>query len=482
MTQYKSIIHKVLPLGFLIITGCKKFGDTNVNPNESDKPVTSALLTKAQVSLANVGMPGSMSYYVQYYSQVQYPDFQLYTQTNVGWDEFYAGTNTIGSVMDLKTMIDVNTANPDPAALAGNTKNQIQIARIMKAYYFMALTDRYGDIPYSNALAGLPKIQYDKQQDIYNDLFKELKEAVAGFESTGSAVKGDVIFDGDIAKWKAFANSLRMVLAMNLSKVDANKSKTEFVAALQDASGYIKNNSGNFALQFPGGTYNNPFYNLTGASELALSGTIASKLNAYNDPRVFAYGEAVGGKVKGVPYGFNRANNLTWLNANPDYSKAYAVNFKKASSTATIFPAAYTYLLRAEAQLRYNTGEDAYALLRDGVQRSFEQWAVTGDAAAYLAAQGISSAADVTLENIQEQKWIALFGSSLFAWNEWRRTGLPALIPAPDALNASKKIPRRFGYPTTEPNLNGEAYNSAVAAMPYSGGDTHDNRVWWDKP
>lgn len=482
MTYYKSIIHKILPLGFLVLTGCKKFGDTNVNPNESPKPVTSALLTKAEASLTSFGMLSSHSYYAQYYSQVQYPDAQLYTQTNVGWDEYFAGSNAVGSLIDLKTMIDVNTANPDASALAGNTKNQIQIARIVKAYMFMSLTDRYGDIPYSNALGGQPKVTYDKQQDIYNDLFKELKEAVAGFEAGGSAVKGDIIYEGAIAKWKAFANSLRMVLAMNLSKVDPGKSKTEFVAALQDANGYIKSNDGNFSLQFPGGTYNYPFYNLTGASELALSATIATKLNDYNDPRVLAYGEAVGGKVKGVPYGLNRSNNLVWLNANPDYSKAYAVSLKRANSTATILPAAYTYFLRAEAQLRYNTGEDAYDLLRDGIQQSFQQWGVTGDAAAYLAAQGISSAADVTIEKVQEQKWIALFGSSQFAWDEWRRTGIPNLTPAQDALNISRKIPRRYAYPTTEPNLNVEAYNAAVAAMPYSGGDTHDNRVWWDKP
>lgn len=477
MTQYKSILYKFLMPGLLLMSGCKKFGDTNVNPNESEKPVTSALLTKAQSTLATVGMPANLSYYAQYYSQVQYPGDQLYGQTNVGWDDFFSG-----GLMDLKSMIDVNTANPDPAALAGNTKNQIQIARIVKAYIFMSLTDRYGDLPYSSALQGAPKIQYDKQQDIYNDLFKELKEAIAGFENTGTPVKGDIIYNGDLASWKLFANSLRMVLAMNLSKIDAAKSKTEFTAALQDAGGYIKENAQNFALQYPGGTYNNPFYNLTGASELALSATVSSKLNTYSDPRVFAYGEAVGGNVKGVPYGYSRSNNLTWLNSNPDYSKLYAANLKKATSTVTILPAAYIYLLRAEAQLRYNTGEDAYILLRDGIQKSFDQWGVSGNATTYLSALSVSSAADVTINIIQEQKWIALFGSGQFAWNEWRRTGVPDLLPAPDALNASKKIPRRYGWPVTEPNLNKEAYSAAVAAMPYPGGDVHDSRVWWDKP
>ena len=66
------------------------------------------------------------------------------------------------------------------------------------------------------------------------------------------------------------------------------------------------------------------------------------------------------------------------------------------------------------------------------------------------------------------------------AWSEWRRTGFPALSPAPDAVNASKRIPRRYAYPLAEPNLNAANYTAAVARL--AGGDTHDGRVWWDKP
>ncbi|MFL5789657.1 MAG: SusD/RagB family nutrient-binding outer membrane lipoprotein [Flavisolibacter sp.] len=64
--------------------------------------------------------------------------------------------------------------------------------------------------------------------------------------------------------------------------------------------------------------------------------------------------------------------------------------------------------------------------------------------------------------------------------HEWRRTGVPALLPAPDAT--SKYIPRRFGYPPTEPTLNSGAYNDAVKAFPYGGGDNTSSRMWWDKP
>ena len=81
------------------------------------------------------------------------------------------------------------------------------------------ITDRWGDIPYSDALKGDPNVTFDTQEVIYKDLIKELTEAVAQFTTGGAAVKGDIIYGGDIAKWKKFANSCRMLMALRLSKV-----------------------------------------------------------------------------------------------------------------------------------------------------------------------------------------------------------------------------------------------------------------------
>ena len=93
--------------------------------------------------------------------------------------------------------------------------NKQAIARILKAWVVSNLTDTYGDVPYSESC--LPQEQaiynpkYDTQESIYNDLFKELKEAAAqldeGKESYGQA---DLIYGGDVAKWKKLANSFRL--------------------------------------------------------------------------------------------------------------------------------------------------------------------------------------------------------------------------------------------------------------------------------
>ncbi|HYH16888.1 MAG TPA: SusD/RagB family nutrient-binding outer membrane lipoprotein, partial [Flavisolibacter sp.] len=374
MLLFKKVSYIAVSALLLTATGCSKFDDININPNEAAQPVTSALLTNVETTLPGLGMPSNLSYYVQYYSQIQYPAEQLYTLTNIGWDATYNNP-----LKDLQSIIELNTAKPDQWASTGNTINQTQIARILRAYIYMTLTDRYGDIPYSQAVKGESKVAYDKQQDIYTDLFKELREAIAAFQSTGEPIKGDIIYGGNLAKWKRFANSLRMVMAMNLSEVAPTTSRTEFLAALNDPNGFITENTDNFALKYPGGSFNHPYYNLTGASALALSGTVSDKLNPINDPRVKAFGQASGGAVKGIPYGLDRANNLNWTDDNPDYSLLYATEHKQRTSTATILPASYVYLLRAEAALNYGTGENAYDLLKSAVEKSFAQWNVTGN-------------------------------------------------------------------------------------------------------
>lgn len=489
ISQTIKAIPAFLLLSVAGLVSCNKFGNTNVSPNASTTPLTSALLTSVETYLASDAIGSSSAtagapqftfltpYFVQHYSQIQYPDNQLYPTTGVSWDSYYSAV-----LEDLQNIIATCTKNPDPAAVAGNTTNQIQIARILKAYYFSILTDKYGDVPYSGSLQGALQVQYDKQQDIYTSLFNELKSAAASFQSTGTPIKGDIIYNGSSANWIRFANSLRLSLALRLSKVDAATGKAQFMSALNDPGGIIDNNTYNFKVAYPGGTYNYPLYNLTTASVVAIAKPLADKLNSYNDPRVSMYGQKNGsGVVKGFPYGLNRGNAQAYIVSNPDYSLAYDASLKKSTSTAYIFTAAYVDLLRADAAITYSTGENAFLLTQKGITDSWQQWGVTGDIVAYSTTIGIS-AVTTPLTAIREQMWIALYGSEMNAYNEWRRTGIPALTPAADATNPTKQIPRRFPYPSTEANINGTAYSAAVSAMPYSGKDDEVSRVWWDKP
>ena len=149
-----------------------------------------------------------------------------------------------GDLYDLQNIIIKNTDDDTKPQqlLNGANENQIAIARILKAYIYWKITDRWGDIPYTDALKGDPNVTFDTQETIYKALITEMTEAVAQFTAGGAAIKGDIIYGGDIAKWKKFANSCRMLMALRLSKVypgAAEYAATEFKAALASPAGSI---------------------------------------------------------------------------------------------------------------------------------------------------------------------------------------------------------------------------------------------------
>lgn len=490
----KNTLHiGMLCIALCTTQACKDFGDLNISPNTSTAPVTSALLTN---SLAYFGSGRSMTVayafdarflnegamYTQYISQTQYPEESQYSVTARAWTQFY-----VGPLKDLASIIEYNT---DPAKkgsstviAGGSANNQIATARILRVYYFALVTDLWGDVPYKEALSANATPKYDTQKDIYTDLFKELKEAMAQFDN-GATVKGDILFGGDISKWKRFANTFRMIMAMRLSKRDAetgNLAKAEFAAALADPAGFVDANSKNVIMKWPGSSFKNPWYQAYDArSDYAIANTIADTMAAYHDPRVFKYADAItGGVIKPVPYGLTRPLLIEWSAANPSYSIVGA-GIRGETSPDYVITAAQILFCRAEAALLGWTAENAGQLYNDGIKASWEQWGVFTQPAydAYIADPKISWSGGAYNRLIGTQKWIALYPNGWEGWAEWRRSGYPALKPTIYAVNASKQIPRRYGYPVTELTLNETSYKAAVAKQ---GADTHDTRVWWDK-
>lgn len=123
----------------------------------------------------------------------------------------------------------------DEASKNDNMVNYVAVAKVMKVLLFSHLTDTYGDIPYSEAVRGYndgiiyPK--YDSQEFIYGDFFTQLDEAISLFDEN-LPLEGDLIYDGDVALWKKFANSLRLRLAMRLVNVNEDLAKEQVNKAI----------------------------------------------------------------------------------------------------------------------------------------------------------------------------------------------------------------------------------------------------------
>ncbi len=479
----KSLVVIAAGLTLAGAVSCNKvedFGDINLNPNGTPIPVTAGLLTRAIAELGGaeggtaVALYTRPGYYAQYFSETQYPGSSLYAVPQLNYNQFYSGF-----LYDLQNIINLNTDDATKAGVvsSGSNANQIAVARILKAYAIWTMTDRWGDVPYSEALQGIATPKLDKQEEIYPALLTELKEAVAGFDG-GLAMKGDVIYGGNTSNWKKLANSLRMLIALRMSKVypaAGGLAATEFAAALNDAAGSIDANDENAAIDYPGGAYQHPLYttySVNGRIDDAISSTMTNMLSSLSDPRINKFGS----ETTGFPYGIDRDKAV---NVGPGWGLIMGGFDLPEDQDIVLVNAATVLFARAEAAERGWTGETAAALYNQAVTASLEQWGYGGNAATYLAQSSVAYGAADHLKKIATQRWIAMYPDGMQAWAEWRRTGFPVLTPAEDATNDGGQIPRRFVYGTGEYSTNKAAVDEAAARL--TGGDDQDARMWWDK-
>lgn len=471
----------ILLFGFFasMLMSCSKsisdFGNINQNPNATTVPITSALLTRVLSNLSGhvwgnlTNTSGGL--YCQYMSETQYTDVSRYANPNANWDGFYNG-----DLYDLQNIINTNTdaSTKVQAAQFGSNNNQIAIARIIKAYTFMIITDTWGDVPYSEALKGEGSIPYDKQENIYPDLIKELKAASAQFDG-GLTVQGDIVYAGNTVKWKKFAQSLIAMIALRMSKANPTLGKAEFAAAI--SAGVIDANADNAAITPPGGNFVNPIYGayaITKRFDFAVSKTLTDYMSGISDPRLAMYAS----NATGFPYGYTRNDALAWQTANPNFAWLYSYNTTPEKMPMYVITAGQIFLARAQAARLGWTTETPAVMYENGVRAEMARWGVTSTSAiaTYLTSTGVAldgSANDD--KKIAEQRWLSHFPDGNQGWAEWRRTGFPILTPAP---SSGSQIPRRIPYGPNEPLLNAKNYANAAALY---NSNSKDAKVWWDK-
>lgn len=414
----------------------------------------------------------------------------------------------------IKNTYDALTRSKDNTARS----NMYNMARIYQSYVFMILTDEYGDIPYLQAGAGLadrilfPK--YDKQQDIYTKIIQELTEAAAALSATGTIEQGDVLYGGDIAKWKKFAYSLLLRAGMRLVKVDAAKAQSTVQAAF--AGGVITENTDNAYIRHDA-NFTQPVGNTLNGSEAAnfyLTKPFVEHLKNTSDPRLqsiairyvgagsgagqtVAIGSTDPSKQIGMPIGKDNGTVVAaaagdGLASFYDYSQADRRRMLKVTSPVFLVTAAQTNLLLAEARQRgfITTGAATAAqYYTNGIKAHMDQM-VSYDANSAVSATtrdiyvtNNPLTAGNELQQINTQYWIASFLNGPEAFANFRRSGFPILTPNPYGQPNNPDVPngtfiRRLTYPTSELSVNTDNVNEAISRQ---GVDKLSTRVWWDK-
>lgn len=427
------------------------------------------------------------------------------------WDQSFTGP--IRNLTQALTLLGEDTERV----------NLQSMIRIWKAQVFMGLVDSYGDVPYFTAgkavSEGVFYPAYDDDAAVYDDLYTELKSAMATLSPGADFVSSDLFYGAhgknatanatdQVAKWKKLGNSLLLRLGMRYSKV--NPSKAQSIVSEAFAGGVMTSNADNAYVKYDGTLYvedeNNNLRNFSHFNYAAEP--FVNQLKSTNDPRAkfiiarFADPGAVNADPNpdvtlsnqfGAPIGVTNIELAAAPYRGPhgaglDYSQMNI--WKVASPAAPDFWVTYaqTSLLLAEAAHRGWVTGSAQTFYENAIRADMEVYSlypgttpITNDEiTAYLADPNVAFSDARALELINTQYWLINIRNGTEAFANFRRSGFPALSPNLYNGKLGGGFARRLSYPNQEASSNAPSYQAAVAAM--GGADNLTTRVFWDIP
>lgn len=510
-----NIKAKALALALLIgVSACDDgFEELNMNPNSpEDVPASLLLPTVLRNGInENAGLAWGLGNVVmQYSAKIQFTNEDRYN-----WGPESSPYNSYYNIMrDLENIKQIATTS-------GND-NYLGVAMVYQSWLYSVLTDAYGDVPYSEATQAkdgenLP--QFDTQQSVYQGIITNLVNANDLLDPAGPSIEGDILFEGDIMKWKKFANSLLLRIHMRLSDRIDPSSAMQNIVSNPNLYPILESNDDNVALQYLADLPNQqPLYTTRSGSfdEYRLSEKMENTLKSLNDTRLYAYAQPTtdsgAGLVgdwddyQGVPNGLADEEALQYspsgdpTKGGSNFISRIGLMFSCSACNSLASPTARQAMLMSYSELQFILAEArergfitagaAEGYYREGIQSSFDYYdarlevggytaisnAVNADAA-YFAQPDVAytGSSSEKLQKIAMQKWIGNFFSGLEAWFDWRRTAYPVITPGPGAVQPT--VPVRFIYPSSVQALNRDNYNAVVQRQ---GADNLNTRVWWD--
>lgn len=466
-----------------LITSCTKdITKYNENPKLPTEVPAAMLVTNAEKNLADnlTAIDGQRFFrlWSQHWTQATYIDESNYLivgrdPSNRYWINYYSNV-----LNDLKSATEV--INSDNLLDADIKRNQLAIIETINVYTYQQLVDMNGNVPYTEAL-DIENIfpKYDDAKTIYLDLIERINKAQEDLSEGGKSFgPADIFYKGDVAQWRKLANSVKLKLGMRLADEDAALAKTVVSEAYAD--GVLTSNADNAIIRYESSptTNNNPVYNQfenQNRREDYIAGkTSVDLLTSLNDPRIGKFFADNKTPYEGGIIGANNAYaNFTHINPSL---------VKDPTATGSIMDYAEVCFFLAEAatpERGFITGSPE-TFYNNGIKASIIQYGGTVEEAdAYIAQASVaySTATGDYKQKIGTQKWIALFNRGFEAWTEYRRLDWPELV-APAQSGLSIAIPKRVIYPVSEPNINGDNYDAASAAI---GGDKLETPLFWDK-
>lgn len=503
----KFIISALSVFTLFFASGCQNWLDVNHDPNVlEDIPDGKVMLPAAQVGLGNsvfgwdFGFAGAFwsEYWTQKYTASQFKYLCEYNET--GFNTAYTNL-TAGVLADLERI----------KKLAQTSKNNGNyfIAEALSIYTWQLLTDVWGNIPYSEALKGNEGIvspKFDKGEDIYSDLMTRIDE-LAKVDLNGAKVDGvyDFIYAGDLNKWKAFANSLKLKLMLRVSETSGynNATTLAFVKANNFLTSSAKISGKVWSDGQEGKRHPMREFEAGGASYFTTN-VIGCKnfvdyLNLNADPRLPKLFNIANASVgyRGAFFGdFDSKEKSDGSTA--DNGVAYCVVRFVSDMDLMIMSDWEVNFYIAEVYARAGDHANAKLYYENGVKASLSQHGITNTS--ILDAEGYAQWKDGTseeeLKQICMQKWVANANyQHIESFLERNRTKYPALYDVDIKLNRSGAYAdlKIAGNLTVAVNGRNKLNNTLPASPIYPDALINRNvnapaqkadlgeKVWWNK-
>ncbi len=418
---------------------------------------------------------------------------------DAGWSLFYPR-----EIHNCVNIMNSSLASPEQKA----------IARIWKVFLFHRYVDFYGDIPYFNAIQRDKPQTFDPQKDIYYDFFKELNDAYAVLNASTQPTaysNQDPIYGAtaaaNVANWKKFANSLRLRLAIRISKKDPAKAKLEGEAAITNGT-FVANAENAFARV--SSAQPNPLNAIADFNEFRMGAAMESAMIGYADPRLQEYFSVVTNATAAATKPYNgvapglASTAFTGTNSGVELSNVGPRFLRVNQATNPIIVLTYAEVCfnKAEAALLgWSVGSGTAATWYNaGIAASLNQFGITNATTVSNYQNSISlpitpdgltrgisnlpvSFSTVAIEQEEQiamQRWLATYPDGFEGWSNFRRTGYPKLY-SPVTLEPTSDVPagqfiQRLPYPDGVKGLSGSETQRAGTRM---GGDKQFTKLWF---
>jgi hypothetical protein len=493
-TRFSKIL-LIMLLSTALAPSCKKgFEEINTDPNGTPNALPQQLLAPALVNTVSTNMLRNRNFnneLMQVTVDASDSEGKVFrydvkrTWADNTWNNWYTQLNNFKDIYDIAN-------RPEVAS-----KTYMGISLICQTWVYSLLTDTYGDVPYSEALLGKTgnfAPAFDKQQDIYLDLFKKLEEANTLLAGAPNVLAGsDPVFSGNAVKWQKFGNSLYLRLLLRLSgkaEVSANTIAKINDIVVTNAAKYpiMGTNDDSAVLRWTGTGYlTSPF--VGGVREQdwrapSIAEFFINNLSKWQDPRLVANRFSIAayqGGYAGVPSGYPAGQGVI--------GKSYFLSTTSPTTLMTeplmgnIMNYSELQFILAEASAKKFISNPTEPYYKNGIQAGITFWipSYVTPIDTYLTAADLtwneSASLDQKMEMIHVQKYYSLFGTDFEQWFEYRRTGHP-LLPKGGGLTNGGVMPARLTYPVYVQSANPGHYKEAVASQ---GADEISTQVWWQK-